>query len=71
LDFVVSCRQDEDVRAGILLLLVLVGVVVVDADLVGALGDDLAKKPRMLCCLRVDVEDADADAGTAELAFLN
>lgn len=32
---------------------------VVGEDLEGALGDDLAKKPRILRCLRVAVEDAD------------
>lgn len=52
LDFVVvSWRQDG---RGV------VGVVVVDLE--GAVGEDLAKKPRMLCCLRVAVEDEPTEA---------
>lgn len=62
LDFVVvSWRQDG---RGV----VEVGVAVVDLE--GALGEDLAKKPRMLCCLRVAVEDeaeAEADPGFLDI----
>jgi drug/metabolite transporter (DMT)-like permease len=56
LDFVVSWRQEA--WAGV--VLVLVGVAVVELD--GALGEDLAKKPRMLCCFRVAVEDGFLDS---------
>jgi len=56
LDFVVSCRHEAWGGA------VLVGVVVVDFE--GPFGEDLAKKPRILCCFRVvEVE--------AELGFLD
>lgn len=66
LDFVVSWRHEE--REGVVLVLVfwwltlaVAGVVVVDFE--GAMGDDLAKKPRMLCCFRVAVEGGFVDSG--------
>ncbi len=61
LDFVVVSRRHE-ARAGV----AAVGVVVV-GDLEGAVGEDLTKKPIMLCCLRVAVEDE----AKAELGFFD
>lgn len=71
LDFVVVSRRQDgrgvvrvvvgvlvDLAVGVVADLV-VGVV---ADLEAAMGEDLAKKPRMLCCFRVAVED-EADPG--------